>query len=296
MKYNKDEYILRAFSKIQHKKWELYVITRIIHLLNDSQLEFVCQQLIRTPHNKRYLADLCFPGLELYLEVDELQHSKIEHSISDKNRMNEIIDATNFKEIRIKIYDKEFKVKKLSEINKEVDSAVNFIIDRKKEYILKDNFIPWDYYNKYNPEIHIERGYLDATNNVSFLYHRDAMRCFGYKGGHYQRAVWPLKKGINGTNKQIWFPKLYKNNQWNNSISDDFKTIEMRTQNKSKISEQIRNNITGDKIVEFLVFAHYKDFLGQIVYKFLGEFHSSRDRSTEHCHVYIRKNTRVNLS
>ena len=60
--------------------------------------------------------------------------------------------------------------------------------------------------------------------------------------------------------------------------------------------EQIRNNITGDKIVEFLVFAHYKDFLGQIVYKFLGEFHSSRDRSTEHCHVYIRKNTRVNLS
>jgi len=47
MKITKDEYILRNFSKIQHKKWELYVITRIIHLLNDPELEFVCQQLVK---------------------------------------------------------------------------------------------------------------------------------------------------------------------------------------------------------------------------------------------------------
>ena len=38
MKISKDEYILRNFSKIQHKKWELYVIARIIHLLNDPEL------------------------------------------------------------------------------------------------------------------------------------------------------------------------------------------------------------------------------------------------------------------
>ena len=35
MKISKDEYILRTFSKIKHKKWELFVITRIIHLLED---------------------------------------------------------------------------------------------------------------------------------------------------------------------------------------------------------------------------------------------------------------------
>ena len=53
MTVSQDDYILRTFSKIQHKKWELYVITRIIHLLNDPELEFVCQQLIKTPQNNR---------------------------------------------------------------------------------------------------------------------------------------------------------------------------------------------------------------------------------------------------
>ena len=69
MKVTKDKYILRNFSKIQHKKWELYVITRIIHLLNDPELEFICQQLVKTPDNKRYLTDLCFPQLNLYSKM-----------------------------------------------------------------------------------------------------------------------------------------------------------------------------------------------------------------------------------
>ena len=115
MKITKDEYILRTFSKIQHKKWELYVITRIIHLLNDPEIEFVCQQLVKTPDNKRYLTDLCFPELNLYCEIDELQHSFKEHSFQDDRRMQEIIDATDFTEKRIKIYDKEYKYKNLED-------------------------------------------------------------------------------------------------------------------------------------------------------------------------------------
>ena len=31
-----------------------------------------------------------------------------------------------------------------------------------------------------------------------------------------------------------------------------------------------------------IVFAHYKDLLGQIVYKFLGEFHSSKEESNKY--------------
>ena len=46
---------------------------------------------------------------------------------------------------------------------------------------------------------------------------------------------------------------------------------------------------------EWIVFAHYKDFLGQIVYKFLGEFHSSKELSTEYNHVFIRKKTNIIL-
>ena len=73
MKISKDRYILRNFSKIKHKKWELYIITRIIHLLNDPEIEFVCQQLIKTKNNNRYLTDLCFPALKLYYEDEMLR-------------------------------------------------------------------------------------------------------------------------------------------------------------------------------------------------------------------------------
>ena len=45
--FKRTEYILRNLSKISHKQYELYVISRIVHLLDDPEIEFVCQQLIR---------------------------------------------------------------------------------------------------------------------------------------------------------------------------------------------------------------------------------------------------------
>ena len=41
---SKETYVTRNFQKISGKRWELYVITRVIHLLNDPDIEDVCQQ------------------------------------------------------------------------------------------------------------------------------------------------------------------------------------------------------------------------------------------------------------
>ena len=72
----KDEYLLRNFSKITHKKWELFVITRVLHLLNDPEIEYICQQYVNPPNSsKYYLTDLCFPSLKIYYEIDEGQHA-----------------------------------------------------------------------------------------------------------------------------------------------------------------------------------------------------------------------------
>ena len=54
--------------------------------------------------------------------------------------MQEIIDATDFTEKRIKIYDKEYN-KNLEDINTEIDIFVEFIINRKKQYISEKNLI-----------------------------------------------------------------------------------------------------------------------------------------------------------
>ena len=145
MTINKDQYILRNFSKIKHKKWELYVITRVMHLLNDRSIEFVCQQLVKSKSGKRYLTDLCFPTLNLYYEIDEAQHGTAEHQISDAHRKREIIDATSFIEKRIKVFDKKGNDRKLPEIDQEIDTFVSFIKKIKKELVAKKEFIPWEY-------------------------------------------------------------------------------------------------------------------------------------------------------
>ena len=302
MKLSKDDYILRNFSKIQHKTWELYVITRIIHLLNDPQIEFVCQQLIRTPKGKRYLADLCFPTLNLYLEIDELHHTNKENQISDEHRKREIIDATDFDERRIQIFDSQAKIKDLKEINNEISKFIKELKERKKEIKKSGNFIPWDYEKKYSPELHIKKGYIDVRNNVTFLNHRDAMRCFGYAGGHYQRAVWRIKNN----NKRIWFPKLYKNNDWDNSLSDDSKKIIMRRENGESLIrffEGIKKDLgwydrlkSGGDSEPIIVFAHYNNLLGQTVYKFLGEFEVSSEESDEYSVIFNRKKIKISLS
>ena len=46
---------------------------------------------------------------------------------------------------------------------------------------------------------------------------------------------------------------------------------------------------------EWFVFAHYKDLLGQIVYKFLGEFHTSMEETSVYQLVLTRKKTRIHF-
>ena len=76
---------------------------------------------------------------------------------------------------------------------------------------------------------------------------------------------------------------------WDNSLSNDFEKIEMTRSDHSKISLKFEH-------VEWFVFAHYIDFLGQTVYKFLGEFEFSLKESDDFVQTSVRKNTRVYLS
>ncbi|MGB0960310.1 MAG: AbaSI family restriction endonuclease [Halocynthiibacter sp.] len=67
-KVTKDEFILRSLSKIQHKQWELFVVSRIINglVMDDGDVEFVCQQLIRRSKERYALTDLYFPQFGIF--------------------------------------------------------------------------------------------------------------------------------------------------------------------------------------------------------------------------------------
>ena len=83
-KSDKEEFIFQSFRRISNKKEELYVITRIFHLLNDLEIEFVCQQKVRKPDDEIYLVDIFFPQFKIYLEVNEAYHLKETQKLFDK--------------------------------------------------------------------------------------------------------------------------------------------------------------------------------------------------------------------
>ena len=286
----KDEYLLRNFSKITHKKWELFVITRILHRLNDPDIEYVCQQYINPKNTKKaYLADICFPSLKLYYEIDEGQHASAHHIDNDKIRQREILEATDWQEYRIRVYDKgdPNKGRPINEVIEEVDEFICFLKKRKKDIEKKEDIkIRWNFEDKFNPEIYIKQDIINVAGNVVFLNHRDCLRLFGYKGGHYQRGWWSIKE----FNEAVWFPKLYPNNQWRNLLSDNRLTI---TQEQIIDGKKIRHPLPSNEVR--IVFAHYKNVFGQTVYKFYGSFITDWENTDEYVQTFKRISAELDL-
>ena len=289
----KDEYLLKNFSKIKHKEWELFVITRVLHLLDDPDIEYVCQQYINIKGDKHYLTDLCFPSLKLYYEIDEGQHASKKHIDEDKIRQREILEATDWEERRIRVYDKTNPElgRDLNEVINEVDDFIEFLKKRKKEFESKNGEkITWDYENKFNPKRFIKKGSIDVKDNIVFLNHRDCLKLFGYTSeNHYQRAWWD--KGTKKFNQAVWFPKLYPNKEWKNVLSQDRSTIfEEKLINGKPVS------IKPPPDTMRIVFAHYKNVFGQTVYKFYGIYKTDFDSTTEFKHVHKRIKTEIDLT
>ena len=287
---SKENYVTRNFQKISGKRWELYIITRVIHLLNDPDIEYVCQQYINPPKNKKYyLADLAFPSLKLYLEIDEGQHGSKNHKAADVKRDAEILEATDWECKRIAVYVNQGNTKvdkKLELLNQEIDKFVEHIRIKKQKLISQGNDIVWEYEKKFLPETFIEKQQINVSDNVALLNHRDVLRLFGYTKGHYQRAVWKVEKFT----EMVWFPKLYSNSDWVNEFDEETYTIHQHR--KDMKPHPISSNDENDRIV----FAHQKNIFGQVVYKFYGVFVFDHLRTDPVNHYFKRIKTSINLN
>ena len=253
---NKLEFICRQLSKSETKTYEHYVVTRIWHLLNNTDIKFITQQYIVRPAG-RALTDMYFPQLQLYIEIDEGHHKN--QIQPDKIREADIINATGHQILRVDV------TKPLDEINSVIDNIVMQIRTSKRN---KLDFRPWDFEAEQNPATYIAQGYIDLKDNVAFRTMVDAANCFGYK--YKSNAIWkgavkhPMENG-----KYIWFPKLYKNGEWDNTISDDENTI-----TETCLEQPINDSYwkLKEKGTKHIVFARVKSSLGDIMYRFKGEY------------------------
>jgi len=167
MSYEKMEYILRSLQSIARKKWELWVISRIIHKLDDPEIEFVTQQVVRTEKHQRALVDIYFPQFNIFLEIDEPFHEK--YLEEDERRAQDIVAVTEgaIHRIRVTACDTQ-KEKPIETILEEVDKFIDLLNKAKSEQVLKKSFTPWNFESRYDPEPIIKRGIITVSDNVLF--------------------------------------------------------------------------------------------------------------------------------
>gem|GEM_PF-5011018 len=99
MNMNKKEFLLRQFAKTNKKNYENYVVTRVIHKLDDPTVKFITQQYVSRPERRRALTDLYIPQIAFHVEIDEGHHKNIVEV--DMVREADIIDATGHTIVRV---------------------------------------------------------------------------------------------------------------------------------------------------------------------------------------------------
>jgi hypothetical protein len=274
MEANKElNHYATLLSKINNKKYESYVVSRIVHLLNDPEIQFIPQQLVRKPDGKRYLIDLYFPQFKLAVEIDEPYHnSQVEE---DELREREIIELTNSDFRRINCGCEAT----LHSVHKEIDELINEIREFKKKTV---GFEPYSYNNEYSVAYWLRRGQLSVEDNAKFRTHVDVLKLFNLDFGSHQRVTSPLSDRY-----QVWFPKLYKNKEWDNSITSDGKVIRQAKINNAKMQY--------GKIRKYsYVFAHETNVLGETFYKYKGLYECIEE--TEYELKYSRVENVLDLS
>jgi very-short-patch-repair endonuclease len=281
---NKKEYVIRQLARTKSKKYEGYVVNRVVNLLDDFELKFVTQQYVTRPKG-RALTDLFFPQLSIHLEVDELYHKN--NTKSDKLRELDIVNATNHEILRVDVSGT------LENINSQIGKIVKKLSLKKEQLKNNNTFVPWNIEAELNPQTYIDLGYIDVSNNVIFHTIKDACNCFGHNYKGYQQAV----ASHPNSDTILWFPKLFPNGKWVNKIYDDEMLITERhiddTEAKKHISLFLDD--TKKEKRKRVVFAKAKGNLGDIMYRFKGLYELNLTKTNMDNGLYWEKiSSRVN--
>lgn len=281
------EYVLAQLRKARNKSYEAYVINRIWSGLNTDDIKMICQQHISRPEG-RALTDMYFPQLHLHIEIDEAHH--LNQIDSDSQREADIIDATSHEIWRIPI-TKDGKTLELKDLNALVDHYTKEILIRVKSLKTKSSFKPWTL-EEHSAQYWIDKGEISTTDDCSFHYNHEAANCFGLNLS--LKSIWTGGRTLPDPYKFIWFPKLYQNGQWfNEEISNII--IEKYIVDGSPIKHPAFEDIsTNPNKQERIVFAHVKDNLGSVMYRFKGLY--TLDLPLSHKHntlVWKLKDTTV---
>lgn len=270
------DFITRQLAKAQRKRFEHYVVNRIWTLLDDTTIKFITQQYVARPEG-RAMTDMYFPQLAIHIEIDEGFHkNQVE---ADKLREADIVNATGHQVLRIDV------TKDIESINADITLIVTALKTKKAGLQI---FEPWNLEKEMDPQTYIEKGYVDVDDDVAFRTQADAAACFGRERKSLQWSYihHPVEQG-----KRIWFPKLYENEDWDNRISLDEETITEFCLTSVGMEKHFNRSLK-DTAIGRLTFARVRSPMGDVMYRFKGEFRMDRNSSSIENGVIFRRMAR----
>ena len=267
----------RSLSKIKHKRYELYVLSRILHLLNDPGIKFNFQQYARRVEDKFALIDLYLPQFNIAIEVDEVYHKT--QLTADEIRQREIENNIEPQEvIRIDCS------KGIVDVNNQISKCVNNIKAAKEFAEQEGRYEAWDGLSGY--EHYRQKGVLSLKDNQELSSPTEICNIFGILNAPQRGSiVWYRDKN---ESYRIWWPRENYEDA-NGNISGDW-----------------YNRMTGDKIEEYclkpgngnghnprqehldkvinedrprIVFYAKRNMLNERLYRYVGVFELDKEKS-----------------
>jgi very-short-patch-repair endonuclease len=296
---DKKEYIVNQIKKSfgNGKKYENYCVTRIIALIDNLDIQFVTQQMFKRKEKDIAYADLYFPQINLWVEVNEgyhknniendklrtkevIQENKIDRKIKAKyDALDEVVYLEKEEPFVIQVYDNTIE---------DIHDQINQIVDEvnKRVKALGDKFVPWSYENN-NPYYYRKMGYIEANTVSKFRTIDEACELFNVIPNYYNKMHGYIP--LNET-EYAWFPTLKingcecDNNAWENEISQDGKII---YENQKEKDDKFLKEVLDKDIIRY-VFVKYKDItgIGNTIYKFIGIYKINKEET-------IKNNIRV---
>ena len=212
----------RSLSKIKHKRYELYVLSRILHLLNDPGIKFNFQQYAHRVGDKFALIDLYLPQFNIAIEVDEVYHKT--QLTADEIRQREIENNIEPQDV-IRIDCSEGIV----DVNNQISKCVNNIKAAKEIAEQEGRYEAWDGLSGY--EHYRQKGVLSLKDNQELSSPTEICNIFGILNAPQRGStVWYRDKD---ESYRIWWPRENYEDA-NGNISGDW-----------------YNKMTGDKIEEY---------------------------------------------
>jgi len=292
---SKKEFVIRQISRTNKKNYENYVITRIIHLLNDLDIKFITQQYFKRLDGNFGLSDLYFPQFNLSIEIDEGQHKATikQDKVRDKDYILSTQELPQHKSEwmpkRVKVYGEIT----LKEIDTDIDRIVDYIKSLKQKLITSGDFNKWDMDKEFD---YSDKKIFDVKDNIVFKTIVDAINYFRDEDNKYLGYQQALALTMD-KERELWFPKLYANKDWKNSISSDDTLIKMIPESTSKLKtaqKSIEHLIQSNNNRHRIVFAKVKDNLGFVLYRFKGYFELNEAESRKNgCCCFQRVATKV---